>query len=510
MTEQQAPAMAIEQLEHVVAELRQSLSVLGSEVVALRATCKMQEAQIAALREENVALKAENAKLREENGNLQARVAVLEEREGRNSKNSHKPSSSEAPWNRPKRSKKSGKTKKDMRKGSGKNRKLVPSAQVHETINHRPMCCEECGCLLLGEDPAPRRKQVVEPPEPRPIVTEHRAHSLECQHCGHVTKAPMPREALASSFGDRTHGWLSWLTGSGITTKRAAREVMEEFCGISMSLGTVTAIEGRMSRGAKPAYDEAVAAARASPVVGVDETPWIQGGELMWMWTMVAPAAKVTVFRIQSRRNTDAALALLGSDFAGTICTDRFGAYNIFAKRGLCWAHLMRNFTAMAQRPGGEWYGQRLRASALRIMHAWYDWRDGEKDETSMRSEIDKDRKRIAFVLRVAIQGAASERTRRQAAALQSQFEQLWTFLNTAGMEPTNNASERALRRGVLIRKRGDGTRGDDGSRYMERMLTIVETLRQQPERRTPDFLAELYAASVNQRPAPSLLPQTC
>ena len=509
--------MATEQLEHIVTELRESLSALSREVVALRATCEKQAAQIAALREENQALreengalKAENARLREENANLRARVAVLEERAGRNAKNSHKPSSSEAPWNRSKRSKKTGKGKRDKRKGSGTNRKLVPASQVDETVDHRPTCCEECGCLLSGEDPSPRRKQVVEPPEPRPIVTEHRAHSLKCPDCGHVTKAPMPREALASSFGSRTHGWLSWLTGSGITTKRAARKVMKEFCGISMSLGTVNAIEGRVSRGAKDAYDEAVAAARSSPVVGVDETPWIQGGKLMWMWTMVAPAAKVVVFHIQNRRNTDAARALLGADFEGTICTDRYSAYNVFPERGLCWAHLLRNFTAMAQRPGGEWYGQRLRASALRIMHAWYDWRAGEMDEDTMRSEIDKDRKRIAYVLRVAIEGAASERTRRQAAALQSQFDQLWTFLDTPGMEPTNNASERALRRAVLIRKRGDGTRGPDGSRYIERMLTIVETLRLQPERRTPNFLAELYAASVNQLPAPSLLPQTC
>ena len=73
-------------------------------------------------------------------------------------------------------------------------------------------------------------------------------------------------------------------------------------------------------------------------------------------------------------------------------------------------------------------------------------------------------------------------------------------------MEPTNNAAERALRRGVLWRKRSFGSQSDRGLRFTERILTTVTTLRQQQR----DVLAYLTAACQAQNlglPAPSLLP---
>jgi hypothetical protein len=84
----------------------------------------------------------------------------------------------------------------------------------------------------------------------------------------------------------------------------------------------------------------------------------------------------------------------------------------------------------------------------------------------------------------------------------------LWTFAEVEGVEPTNNAAERAWRRGVLWRKRSFGSQSDRGLRFTERMLTVVTTLRQQKR----DVLAYLTAAGEAQHlglPAPSLLPLT-
>ena len=82
----------------------------------------------------------------------------------------------------------------------------------------------------------------------------------------------------------------------------------------------------------------------------------------------------------------------------------------------------------------------------------------------------------------------------------------LWTFVRVEGVEPTNNDAERALRHGVIYRELSGGTDSEAGSRFVERMLTVVATCRQQ-EINVLDYLTECYQASLDGRPAPSLIP---
>ena len=82
----------------------------------------------------------------------------------------------------------------------------------------------------------------------------------------------------------------------------------------------------------------------------------------------------------------------------------------------------------------------------------------------------------------------------------------LWTFVHVEGVEPTNNNAERPLRRAVLWRRRSFGTQSEEGSRFVERVLTTVMTLRQQ-KRDVLDYLTEACAAAIQGSKAPSLLP---
>jgi len=138
-------------------------------------------------------------------------------------------------------------------------------------------------------------------------------------------------------------------------------------------------------------------------------------------------------------------------------------------------------------------------------MRTWHAWDRSEIDEATMRADVGRDRQQIEHVLRCVALAAPSHRVRRQAMALESDATRMWAFLNIAGMPPTNNAAERALRRAVLWRKRSNGTRVPAGSRYAERILTVVETMRDK-QGALQDFLADAYTAHVNQQPAPSLL----
>lgn len=86
----------------------------------------------------------------------------------------------------------------------------------------------------------------------------------------------------------------------------------------------------------------------------------------------------------------------------------------------------------------------------------------------------------------------------------------LWTFVTTEGIEPTNNAAERALRPAVLWRKNSFGSQSEAGSLFVSRMLTVVTTLRAQ-KRPVLEYLVDACRAARQGSPAPSLLPlNTC
>ncbi len=82
----------------------------------------------------------------------------------------------------------------------------------------------------------------------------------------------------------------------------------------------------------------------------------------------------------------------------------------------------------------------------------------------------------------------------------------LWTFVHLEGVEPTNNAAERAIRPGVLWRKGSFGTQSAQGSRFVEAMMTVVATLKQQ-QRHPLDYLTAACEAALRDEAAPSLLP---
>jgi transposase len=84
--------------------------------------------------------------------------------------------------------------------------------------------------------------------------------------------------------------------------------------------------------------------------------------------------------------------------------------------------------------------------------------------------------------------------------------ERLWVFVDSEGIEPTNNAAEQALRHAVIWRKLSFGTQSASGSHFVERMLTVIETCRRQ-NRNVYAWLTDAIQARLAGQPSPSLLP---
>jgi len=135
----------------------------------------------------------------------------------------------------------------------------------------------------------------------------------------------------------------------------------------------------------------------------------------------------------------------------------------------------------------------------------WYRVRDGTLKRSSFRVYISTVRIRIRELLRQG-ETCAHKRTAGTCKEILKVEPALWTFVRREGVEPTNNAAERALRHGVIWRKTSFGTQSARGSLFVERMMTVVATLRQQ-NRNVLDYLTDACEAALQGDPPPSLLP---
>ena len=435
-------------------------------------------------------VEADRAKFTRRNRRLIQHVVILKEkvreltaRLNADSTNSSKPPSSDKPWKERRKQKPTGRSPGGQPGHKGETREPFPAEQVDHEVSVVPKSCGNCGRRLAEKDITGESlgHQVVEIPPVVAEVTEYVLNEARCPGCGHTTTAEIPEGVPTGCVGVRLQATLALLTGRCRITRREAREVVAELCGPKalVSLGTVAALERRTSKALRPAYDEALDAIQNADFVNCDETSWRQSNRLAWLWGAVTPMLKV--LRIDRRRNREAFRRLLFA-FDGILGTDRFSVYRAhdIRKRQLCWAHLLRNFRGLEE-AGGKARSLGIAGQEIvkGIFKEWYRVRDGQLTRGGFRRRLAPLRLRLKLLLRRHINNPVPA-ARKIAKDLREYGAALWTFARVEGVEPTNNAAERAVRKAVLWRKTSFGSASRWGSRFAERMLTVCESLRAQ------------------------------
>ena len=214
------------------------------------------------------------------------------------------------------------------------------------------------------------------------------------------------------------------------------------------------------------------------------------------------------MFHIAQERTAQIAQKLLGKTYASVATCDRLKSYWWIKRLQWCWAHLRRDFQAMIDRgQPGKAIGESLLEQSNTLFHLWHQFREGELSRMRLRKAIRPVREAVKRVL----QCGAKSRCRKTAGTckeLLGHAEWLWTFVDVDGVEPTNNEAERAERQGVLLRKTSGGTDSQQGSRFVERVLTVVDTCQRQGQK-VLDYLSACIESWRHDRDPPSLVPNT-
>ena len=456
---------------------------------------------------------------------LKAQQQELLEKINRTSKNSSSSPSSDPPGvqkHPPK--KKSGKKRGGQPGHKGHSRRLYDVSECEEVLNHHPKTCSCCGEKLTGKDENPLRHQIVEIPPIKPIIVEHRLHQLFCANCGASTRAKLPSDVNPSGYGVRVVALVAVLSGLYRHSTRMVQNAMADVFGIAMSLGTVNKLKFEASSALESCVHEAKVYVQNQQVVGADETHFVQGNvdrcnkekKQAWLWVAVTPL--VAIFQIALSRSSDVAKNLLSENFGGILNSDRYAAYNWvnLEQRQLCWAHLKREFIKISERPGvSADIGNNLVKQQEKLFELWHRVRDGTLSRPEFQLLVSSIRNSILTSLQEAADyeiGAKEKtpfaKTVRTCRQLLKVEPALWLFVEVEGVEPTNNAAERAIRPAVIWRRTSFGSQTQTGSTFVARMLTVVTSLNLQ-HRNILEFMTDAVSAARNDTPATSLIPDT-
>jgi transposase len=455
----------VEQLLARAAELEALVQRQAEEVQRLQGIITTQAAEIARLA-------AEVERLRGRGGS----PAGVE----KHPQNSSIPPSAATPPNRPSASAK----KRGPKKGHAGRSRL--RCQPDQVLTLRPTRCRCCGADLSSVPGHVRgRSQQVELPPVKPLVVEVVRTRCRCPNCGtkNVAASPAgwdPRQR----FGPRLQGLLAYLHHQQHVGYARLRQLLWDLFGLTISEGAIAATLARCATALKAAHAALREQVRGSPVVGSDETRQRVAGQNRWSW--VVQSDRAAYHWVGESRATKELL-----DFFDGICpqvqgSDCFSAQlaSPVSTKQVCMAHQLRDLK-YAEEQGDRQYAPKMaRLIRLAIQLAKQRTQLGERLFAHQAGRL----RRLGHALGWELRGENAFGT-----ALQERYQRLerhwWVFLERADVEPTNNASERALRPVVVHRKVNGGFRSDWGAAGYARFVSVAQTAQKRGQALLPALL---------------------
>jgi transposase len=444
---------------------------------------------------------------------LKARIAELEAEVARlkkNSTTSSKPPSSDIvkpPRPAARDGKRRGKRRRGGQPGHPRHtRPPFPPEQVNKTWDY------EWETVPAGWKPLQQYRvvQQVELIEKPYLVVEHRARLYRNLQTGQILAAPLPLDVRrAGLLGPRLTALVAYQKGACHMSVETIRRFLLDVLQLPISHGQVVKTVQKASTTLGPCHEQLQTALPGQRAMGIDETGHRERGHGLWSWCFHVPGQDhFTWFHIDPSRGSKVLKRYLGEAFEGIIGCDYFSAYRKFLRETnvslqLCWAHLIRDvkyLTTLLDR-ATRGYGERLLAKIKTLFRVWHR-RPETPDERWKRAASNARRD----VLSVARRAPMASEALNMAKRFRDHGDAYFTFLDTPGIEPTNNGPERQIRFLAIDRKITQGTRGEAGRRWCERIWTVLATCAQQ-HRSAFQFLYHSILAHFNDQPPPALLP---
>lgn len=340
-------------------------------------------------------------------------------------------------------------------------------------------------------------------------ITEYRARVYRHRRTHQLMVADLPAEVRAAGLvGPRLSAYIAFCKGACHMSYTTIQTLLAEVFGVELSTGQLAKITTKKVSAALAApYQELRDLLPQQPQLGIDETGHKDEGKRYWTWCF--RARSFIVFLIDPSRSAAVLDRVLTAAFSGVINCDYYSAYRKFmndssAIMQFCLAHLIRDLKFLqlsSDNVTRNWAGRMLQEfdALFKIIH-----RRDRFSEHEFQRRLQAQRDKLIARFKSSPKRAGVRDLRRR---FKFHAKEFFTFVTTPGIEPTNNMTEQAIRYVVIDRKITQGTRGENGQRWCERIWTVLSTCRLQRRSAFP-FIHQAFTAYLRGDLAPSLLPQ--
>lgn len=384
------------------------------------------------------------------------------------------------------------------------SRRQAPLAEPTETImGQAPGCCANCGGVLeqVGEEVA---TTIDLPPQPRPVVTAYRVPVCRCRQCGRPARGSAPglppdqTGATAHRVGPGLMAAAHTLHYAiGIPVRKVV-VVLGELTGVTLTQSAITQDALRRTAGAVGAAYEALRNhVREAPVAHTDDTGWRIGGKGAFL--MGFDTDQETVYQIRDRHRNEEVREIIPSDYAGVMVTDRGKSYDAEEFDGVaqqkCVGHLLRNLSETGERKHGRarQFGEQLKVILREGLTLWHA--RGSLAPQQFRTRVQELDDRLTAHLRNRILRDDDNQRLLNGIGTQHDRGHLLRFLNTEGVEPTNNRAERILRPAVIARKVSHCSKNQRGADAFAAFVSIAQTARKQAHQSVSQAFRSLFSS---------------
>lgn len=450
------------------------------------------------------------APLLERIAELEAKIARLT----RDSRTSSKPPSSDVVKPTPDKPKGKDRSGDKNRKPGGQKghprheRKWFPPEQVDESYEYELV--DTTGLRALDGDAGWRIVQQIEWVDKPYRIIEHRVRRYVNVSTGRLVTAELPADVRRGGLlGPKLTGLIAYLKGPCHLSYRSIELFFSEVLELDLSVGVLAKAIAKTTDALVDPYEELLAVLPRQPVLGIDETGHRHRGRGCWTWCLHAPGVDgLTCFAIDSSRGSNGVKELLGEDYAGVITCDFFSAYrkcladmdDLIVQ--FCWAHLVRDIKFLAEHPDKviRRYGLKVLKPVRQLFKLL------ARRDTMTPASYQRAIERLRGAVRHAIRYAPD---RLECANLAERFrkhgDSYFTFIDRDDVDPTNNRTEQKIRFVVIDRKVTQGTKGEVGWQWCQRIWSTIATCRQRGKS-VYRFLLDAIRAHLHNRPAPSLI----
>jgi transposase len=368
------------------------------------------------------------------------------------------------------------KKKPGARRGHPGNRRTVPN-RIDERQEHRLDCCPHCqGTLTRCNDSRTRYTEDI-PAGITPVITEHTIHRDWCQKCGMRVEPKLPDVLPGATLGNRVLVLSAWLHYALGNTLSQIAEVFNHHLQMKITPGGLIQMWYRLQAVLYEWYEQLQTEAQGSAVLHADETSWRVDGKTHWLWCF--SNAETTYYMIDRCRGGPALARFFTQEFAGTLVSDFWGAYNkvVCGQRQTCLVHLLRDLEFVEQykrpEPGWDPFAKKLRRLLRDAIRLWKRDAVPAAEYASRRTQIDV---RLQELLAEPWDDSQAKRLIKR--LRRHQFD-LFTFLDHDDVPFENNHAERAIRPAVIIRKNSYNNRSQRGADTQAVLMSIYRTLKQ-------------------------------